>query len=273
MELTDSIYKFAETIDNTPYFSSKKTVWRINSDGELKQEPPETFMNMGGSQTSFTFIALLLYFDVLDGLIDQNNPDLIGENFTHKYQKMKKVDPFQHILGEVFRIFLILRNTFTHNKTHLNNFLSISYTVRGRNIELKIGDTPFYYLVTMIKMIYFISKNNSYYEKCILFNHFKIFITMSDFKINDQFGNKVFDVDVPFSFFTNERYQYETKKFHITEEKIIIEKILHQKCIKDNEIGFDYIIKYNGNEYIVPEEALTPSFEMALDQFELWKIC
>lgn len=159
MNISDLVFQFIEKTQDSCGFYCEKIIRTRGSDGHLGDHHPTIFINMRESKSPNDLIALILYFDLLDSMLDQHNPALIGGGFADKYRDMDRSDPFMHIVGEIFRTILVLRNSFNHDKSRIDSSLSVSYVdKKGRNFKLILDHTSIMYIKTLANMLYCVNK-------------------------------------------------------------------------------------------------------------------
>lgn len=98
-------------------------------------------------------LQVMIFFSVLDAKIDIMFPDLQGESFRKKYQKIPKTDDNLIILSQIFRIFKILRNASVHSMNAItinDNVINVSYSFGNTNYELEINKPGLELLYTLV---------------------------------------------------------------------------------------------------------------------------
>lgn len=274
MNISQQVHQFLRTTQNIYSLYCEKVERQFNGDGT--HDTYFSYVSMTrSSATQNDLIALILCFDLLDSVIDKRNPSLIGDKFANKYRQMDRSDAFDHILGEIFRALLVLRNSFNHNKTKIEDTLSVDYINDfGKRMKLTLDYHAIDYLKTLSSLIYEVSESNSSYDKYFTYGLYKKLLKYTKFEIEDQFSIGLVDINIPFSFFSQRRYQYETPYMKLDNEKIYI--AAEDMATKPSELepysGYDFVIHHDDNKYIIPKEAFNECLELELTQLHKWKV-
>lgn len=223
------------------------------------------------------FIALILYFDLLDGLIDKYNKNLIGEGFYNKFKKMDTSTPYFKILAQLYRILIIYRNAFIHDKSRIKDFLSVEYEVERRGKKqrytLAMNARIAGIIKTLANLLYRVSVTNSLYDECILCGLYTVLKSREDFRIFDGTGNTLADIKSQYCFYNPIRYWYETVFYPLsnTRFQVVTKAPLENLANTYADSGIDYRIAYQGKRYRIPKEMLDADHAIVIDRLPLWE--
>ena len=206
----------------------------------------------------------MITFSLIDTFIDLKYPQLEGLSFKRKYEKLD-----HNVLREIYRILKLLRNAVVHMKSAVefkDDSCVISYTWKNTSFYLELNKIAYRTLITLAFILIKVQVENIYHFKYIqaLIHSYYNEIRKS-IKIQDEFGDNLesisYDITLNFS-----PIRYQVKNPSIKEEygTLIIE-------IVDNDISrfADYVIRLNGKDYLIPNEALKAD-RIAISELPDW---
>ncbi|MDD2774597.1 MAG: hypothetical protein PHU06_01435 [Gallionella sp.] len=90
-------------------------------DGEKKLEGRATFFMRPSNYSPCAPLQLqiMIAFTILDGLIDEANPDLVDYSFDKKYKALPVSTNIEKIKQSIYRIIRLIRNKITHSPTEI----------------------------------------------------------------------------------------------------------------------------------------------------------
>lgn len=134
----ESTLKFVEKSDLSFLTPLIRTI-TINSDG-TESIGISSHLCVNANKLNGNFIvAQTVMFILFDTLIDLKHQNLEGESFKKRYEKLPSNTNIEHIIKESYRIFKIIRNPLTHNRTSAhtsNSQLNISYKNKQKKHNL-----------------------------------------------------------------------------------------------------------------------------------------
>lgn len=272
MRLLKILHSFIrKTSDHVLFIPTIYNLDVVNDEQIVKHPTMQISMNATPKPNN-NLVTLLLYFDILDSIIDSKNQNLYGEKFSIKYIKMERNDPYDIILGEIFRLLLILRNAFMHNKKIIGDTLNIkyerNYTNKTVQYKLTFKDNTLGYLLTLSELLYIVFEEKSNYYLYILYGLYLIFLK-HNVEFSDNFGNILKNINPKFSFYTSQRYHYKTDYLK-KNNKLLINLYDKTNILFANEIGIDYCINFDNKRYTIPEEYLKNG-SILLKELNIWE--
>lgn len=217
-------------------------------------------------------MKFMMMFTLLDFYIDSNYQKLEGKSFAQKYKNLLPKNDSDLMFRELFRIAKVIRNSLVHNPSSFkisNGEFDISYSFKGTDFCVKISAdalTNFYTSLVMYikgdlgKGNYFIGIMRSIYNN----------ILRGIVCFSDEFGKTL---DTPSKGLEIKPYVREillNPEYTIKEDAHIQIKIAERK--NSERQGMDFYIEHNGEDILVPMEALGP--ELTINERELldnWK--
>lgn len=215
-------------------------------------------------------VKFITFFSILDFFIDLKYPALAGKAFAKKYENLPSDNDYDLILKNIFRIMKIIRNVITHSVSSLtseNGVISAKYKYRNKDFSIKIDGHALSIIYTLISMYvrsdlgkgeYFLSFAKTMYtsvcNKLEIIDEFKDPITIdhSGLKLNTH------------------------RRMIILDQEYEREEYLKFKIPSDTKyppgVGFDFLVKVDGEYFLVPKDALTNDFMISVSELKCkWK--
>lgn len=224
----------------------------------------------GCAKSKDTQIAAVLWFEVLDMLIDNKNPGLIGKSFRKKIEMLPKITDLQIMTAEIFRAMKIYRNAFVHNKQSFNSDFDVSYNFKGTSYVFKTGERT---AIDIMTFIYLYATKILYIDTYTLAMLRGIYSRIKNaLTISDEFGVNLSTTPPGIKLIAPVRYYQDDVKF----EKVCYKLKFEKSPLPAEEIrlGYklDYSIRYLGRKYRIPEEALDSIQCISVEHIEEWSI-
>jgi len=242
---------------------------KVNEDGGFNRHL--SFCCMTGTRVSIEQnqqMKFMMMFTLLDFYIDSNYPDLEGKSFAKKYKNLPSESDFDLMLRELFRIAKVIRNSLVHNPSSFkisDGNLDISYQFRETDFVVKMSVdalSSFYTSLVMYtkgdlgKGNYFLGVMRSIYKN----------ILDGIFCFSDEFNRELNTPSIGL------KIKPHVREIFMNPEYVIKGSQVHMKVANiaaPEWQGSDFYIEYNGNEVLVPMEALGE--DLNIDEAELMK--
>lgn len=212
---------------------------------------------------------IITIFALFDFFIDLKSPNTLGKSFKAKYQNLPSSNDAEIILKQTFRLAKIIRNSFIHNLSNLQQLedpLTIDYTFNNTNFKLTISDHG---LTLFNSIIYlFLSEINGekeYFSGLIrsMYNDMKSEIS----QFQDEFGSTLSNTTNGIKLGYGARDTLLNPIYTNNENNIICKNIVNVK----NLGNLDLFIKIDGEDFLIPSEALDENKSITLSEIrEKW---
>ncbi|MFW2174711.1 hypothetical protein ACG95N_14450 [Acinetobacter guillouiae] len=212
---------------------------------------------------------ILTMFSLFDFFIDLRLSTTLP-SFKRKYENLPSSNDSEIILKETFRLAKLIRNSFVHSISSINqpnNDLSITYSYNSTNFELIISNKGLNLFNSIIYL--FLSEINGDKEYFVgliraMYNDMKDEIK----SIQDEFGSTLDNTTNEIKLDYNIRDTLLNPVYRNDHTKVTFTNILNVK----NLGKLDLFIKLDGNIYLIPSEALDKNKTITLSQIkEKWR--
>jgi len=216
-------------------------------------------------------MKFMMLFALLDFYVDATYPDMEGKGYREKYKNLPAQGDFNLILRQLFRVAKVIRNALVHNLSSFaiaDGHVNVDYKRGKEHFSLKMSMEAFTDFHTAIVMYikgdmgkgnYFLGIMRSIYANILAgITHF-----------NDEFGSTLEQLSAGIRMKPCVRQvvlhpPYETSggvlRFAIAERQIPAWE------------GMDLYIVHNGEEFLIPREALDEDLSIAeRDLIADWK--
>lgn len=219
----------------------------------------------------------IIFFTLMDALIDNNYPSMEGLSFRKKYDGLPCNSDLEIISKEIYRILKIFRNASIHAKTSIsvihNTDILIDYNHIKTNYKLHITKTSLELIYTCIFVIIGDYGYTKDYKMGIIRSIYDE-INYGTIDIQDDLGpNKLVDISNKLRLKRIVRYKILNPIWREDSTNGVITITKHS--LHPNEIGIyscDYLINYLGNKYLIPDETLKTDGSIAIAGISSWKI-
>ena len=218
------------------------------------------FVNQTKLEDNLIFCSMI-FFTLIDTYIDIQYPYLEGDSFRKKYLKLPSTNDKEIIIREIYRILKIIRNATIHSRNSIElkdgNNLVVGY-IRGINnkstyFELSISKFGLELIYTLILLYLDQGKYCDAHQLGLLRTIYDDILSNIS-KISDDIDNKnLINLSSRIRLNRIQRYVILNPDYIIDSDKGIIE--IHKSKFQDDAI--DYIIQYEDNRYIIPDEILS----------------
>jgi len=263
----------------TYYYVELEEDGRTNVIIQLKNTYCSSVFSYSNSNSkSVESFAALTFFTLADSLIDNRFPNLEGMSLVRKCRELRNnADMIVKILSESFRILRIVRNAVVHSSSQiLSDGYYLEATTIGTNEEVKIKIDGLKKLYTIILLLIKILEedNHSEYTKWLL-NYYLNSSIASIERFRDQIGNRSsLGNFLPASraLSNHLRQLVLNNPFNILNNEIFLEDPYHPPGQESSFYRCDYMITYNGENFLLPEEYLDPNnYKIPIAELENWK--
>lgn len=214
---------------------------------------------LGEYRLADSYIAMTMQlFTLYDGWLEDKHNLKEGDTFKNHYTNLPDNTDEEKIQKECYRIFKILRNAIQHNLSKITvtkNGLSFSYSRSQATFALDITKDGLRYLNGLL--YYSISED---LNKTLTTGHYIEILRMIYHKltneinlIEDEFGNQlIYKGKVSNSIFHSDiRVKLDNCSYSVMSNDVIITKYRKEIC---GNGANDFVIQYNGQKYLLPEE-------------------
>ncbi|EKU42043.1 hypothetical protein C518_2997 [Lysinibacillus fusiformis ZB2] len=234
---------------------------------------------MSAPQISNNFVLqIIVVFSTLDAKIDLLYPNLQGNSFKYKYERLPSSSDEDIILREIYRIFKILRNAATHSMDSIdisNNTINAQYVFKGTNFKLQITQMGLSLLFTYIMNLFTVDEKYSQNHNSAFNRELFDLIKQEILVIEDEFGLFLTTISENLRLKRWVRYYINNPLFDYIEQQQVL-KITSPYLLEsefEKEYGADYLVKLSQNEiYLVPGELLNDQFEIEITKLLNWKL-
>ncbi len=204
---------------------------------------------------------------IVDGLVGT------GSNFKQRYEKLPQTNDWEIILAQTYRVFTVFRNAANH---HANSIVvtntsveAVFTTPQGTLCEIKMDGSGFELLATICE-IFRTNPQRHPYTEALLRSYFNEFVGKAQ-SFSDVHQTPFASVNGQPRLKRIRRVLITNPEFEVDGTSVRIQKYVPKNPeTKFEWEEFDYLVTHNGKNYHVPEEALEPSFELALSDLGTW---
>lgn len=231
------------------------------------------FVNQTKLEDNLIFCSMI-FFTLIDTYIDIQYPYLEGDSFRKKYLKLPSTNDKEIIIREIYRILKIIRNATIHSRNSIElkdgNNLVVGY-IRGINnkstyFELSISKFGLELIYTLILLYLDQGKYCDAHQLGLLRTIYDDILSNIS-KISDDIDNKnLINLSSRIRLNRIQRYVILNPDYIIDSDKGIIE--IHKSKFQDDAI--DYIIQYEDNRYIIPDEILSEKGIIKITDMKEW---
>lgn len=231
----------------------------------------------GGTRIEDNLIFnIIIFFTLIDTFIDIKHPALEGESFAGKYRKILGSDDFTIMVREIYRILKILRNASIHSKNAIqlkDKKIIIDYKFKSTHFKLEITKLCLELIYTFV---FILIEENKYCEmyRTNLLRTFYDDIRGNISFINDDLGSiNLEQISLSPRIKRGVRYRVRNPVFEVDKSNINI--AIHQQKVKvseEKERDYEYLIKIDENNYLIPNEILDNDGKIKLSELDKWKL-
>ncbi|MCL2593729.1 MAG: hypothetical protein FWD82_10265 [Defluviitaleaceae bacterium] len=203
-------------------------------------------------------------FEILDSILDKENPNAIGKGFMEKYKLLRKDMDYDIVFSQVYRLLITLRNTKTHEPNSINingdNVFIERKDKRGNYVQFEAEKNLFAYLLSYA--IYYSNmrtvKINYFYKNSIALWYYSVIKSLI-FNYIDN-GKKISFIPAKENCILTgigPRYICENIRYDKIGDSIVVKikpEYLFSLCKKNNII--DFILEIDNKTYMVPYEIM-----------------
>lgn len=211
-------------------------------------------------------LQLMLFFGIIDAKIDTIYPALEDERFNKKYNALPQNNDFEVILKELYRMLILLRNASVHNKEALsihNNEIVCTSGIK----EFTLTRLGLEFIYTVVFLIINPLTTNQEYNLGILRRYYDEIIT-NVIVFKDANGEGLSDISNEIRLQFVVRYEIKNPTYSLDENTLTIFKPYDTGS---KNYGTDYFIHIEGQDYVVPSEALNPLNNISKKDLQLWR--
>lgn len=223
----------------------------------------------GASISSNCILQISIMFSVMDALVDNKYPDLVGQSFKSKYKGLPNGTDDEIMFREVYRLLKTLRNAAVHSMNTISikedESITASYTHNGTVFSLDISQLGMNYIYT------FIYNYITPQPEELTSNHIKaIQRTIYDSikqRINsfsDDIGTNLKDISNDLRLGSSRRYIVENPLYEVSPNVIRIQSIY-----EDGHFPADYLIEHDEKKALIPSEVLRNQ-EIDVKDIPIW---
>ena len=219
---------------------------------------------------------VMVFFSLLDSLIDSKYPNLEGFSFVQKYRELPSNDDNELIIKEIFRILRIFRNAITHSKSAITvtDNIFVNYPRGNTQFNLQLNKTS---LELIYSVILLVLDDNGYAEQYLhgLMRTYYDDLKSGIIAISDDFGqNNLANVSDGFRLKRIVRYKLTNPEYNLDDSTDVI-SIISSYPIPPYAIhhySSDYLIELGGKKYLVPHEVLNTDGTIMLSEIMPWEL-
>ena len=232
------------------------------------------FCCMTGSRVSIEqnqTMKFMMMFTVLDFYIDTKYPNLEGSSFSQKYKRIPHDNDNELMLREIFRVAKVLRNSLVHSPSSFeisSGHLNVNYQFRDTEFFVKMSldaQRDFYTSIVMYTKgdlgqgSYFLGVMRSVYKSA-----FSGIVCFSD-----EFGRQLSHPSEGLEIKPYVREVVMNPDYDVEGGQV---KIKFSDRSSPEWQGMDFYIEHNGNDILVPKEALRSDLTISeLDLVNNWR--
>lgn len=210
-------------------------------------------------------LQLMIFFGVLDAKIDTLHPELEDEPFNRKYNLLPQGDDSKIILKQLYRMLILLRNAAVHNKEAIS-FENNTIICKPGIKEFTLTKLGLEFIYSAVFQILNPLTANKEYNSGILRRYYdEIKTNVITFK--DANGEGLSNISNEIRLQIAVRYEVKNPTYTFDENDLTILKP-YDTGSENN--GADYLIHFEGHEYIVPSEALSSSNKISKKNLNVW---
>lgn len=251
---------------------------RRESDGTstIDDNIPQVYSSSASLQDNFT-LTTFIFFTIIDTYVDRLYPELDGESYGKKLSRLKECTSIdERIIYESFRISRLIRNATIHNTRGIEvddaGDLKIKYThKKGTEYELEITSDGLGYLNTLIYDLIdpFERRTTTYttaFRLSLLSN-----VRAGLHKFNDEHGELPIFSPSSVLLELGRRYRPDETSVDQCGDVVVIKNPFSLEPQTASFSGVDYVFTFDGNLYLVPDEALD-QHSLHLDELKCWRV-
>ncbi|NWO07305.1 MAG: hypothetical protein HLX50_16925 [Alteromonadaceae bacterium] len=200
-------------------------------------------------------MKFMMIFAIFDVYIDSCYPELEGLSFSQKYKNIPSDNDMDLMLGQLFRIAKVIRNSIIHSPSSFefsNSNLNVEYEFRGTNFFVELS---FDALNTFYTAIVMYTKGDlgtgNYFLGIMRYVFSNIISGVSRF--SDEFGTELKHPDCGIKIKPYLREVVMNTEYELKDGEV---KINVDESKLSEWQGADFYIERNGEDFLVPIEAL-----------------
>jgi len=254
--------------------------FRLTNYRQIDIQPSEVIINDSIEDRLFenkaclpNLLETLMFFNLLDSYVEQQNPALEGLSFRQKYKEMPSETNINKMIKSIYRILKIYRNASVHSVSSIVNNergIKLSYAFKETNYMLNISNESLHLIYSFI-LNYLILSNSIYsdlYVEYLLFDIYELIISGVNSFVDEEGGL----THVPTSKKICWRVRYKCDSISISEINSNIKfEIPDDYCINKQDEPIDIYIVHNDNKYIIPIEVIEQSKTISAIELEKYK--
>lgn len=206
-------------------------------------------------------MKFMMVFGLLDFYLDSCHLGLEGKSFRQKYLCLPAQGDYDLMLRQLFRITKLIRNALIHNPSSFmsaNGWLDVSYHFRGTEFSIKISHDALVYLQTAICMYVKGDMGKGSYFLGIMRSTYRNMVDGIQ-TFSDDIGGALEIPSHGVALQTIVREIHVNPRCETNGGRI---RFLVPKRKKSAWEGWDFYVHRQGNEYLVPMEAMDEGFSM-----------
>lgn len=202
-------------------------------------------------------MKIIMIFTILDAYIDSCYPELEGLSFSQKYKNIPSENDMDLMLSQLFRIAKVIRNSIIHSPSSFefsNGNLNVEYEFRGTNFFVELSFDALNAFNTAIVMYTKRDLGSGNYFLGIMRYIFGNIIS-GVCRFSDEFGTDLKHPDCGIKIKPYLREVVMNTEYDLKNGEV---KINFDESKLSEWQGADFYIERNGEEFLVPIEALRP---------------